>query len=245
MVKCRQRCIQADFGEIVANRPYILLSGAVSLDGYLDDAGPHRLLLSNAADLDRVDALRAQCDAILVGANTLRRDDPHLQLRDGARRDARVASGRRASPLRVTVTRGGVLPVGAHFFASSGEPALVYAAHAAAAALCSALVARAVVVDLGEQPTLDAVVADLHARGVDRLLVEGGGRVFTQFLQGGLVDELRIAVAPIFVGNARAPRFVGDGAFPWCPGCRARLIDVAALGDVAVLRYALSARCTD
>src|SRR5689334_19916644 len=77
----------------VGQRPYTLLSCAVSADGYLDDASDERLLLSNAADFDRVDAVRAGCDAILVGANTVRRDDPRLVLRDPDRRAARVAGG--------------------------------------------------------------------------------------------------------------------------------------------------------
>ena len=50
------------------DRPYTLLSCGMSIDGYLDGATPRRLLLSNDADFDRVDAVRAACDAILVGA---------------------------------------------------------------------------------------------------------------------------------------------------------------------------------
>ena len=55
-------------------RPYVLLSCATSADGYLDDARPQRLILSGPADLDRVDEVRAGCDAILVGAGTVRQD---------------------------------------------------------------------------------------------------------------------------------------------------------------------------
>ncbi|WP_280509945.1 RibD family protein [Nocardia farcinica] len=60
----------------MSGRPYVLLSAAMSLDGHLDDVGPERLRLSDAADFDRVDRVRAESDAILVGAQTLRRDDP-------------------------------------------------------------------------------------------------------------------------------------------------------------------------
>ena len=56
----------------MAERPYVLLSCAMSIDGYLDDGSGERLLLSNEADLDRVDAVRAGSDAILVGAATIR-----------------------------------------------------------------------------------------------------------------------------------------------------------------------------
>ena len=62
--------------------PYVLLSCATSADGYLDDASPERLILSGPADLDRVDEVRAGCDAILVGAQTIRADNPRLLVRD-------------------------------------------------------------------------------------------------------------------------------------------------------------------
>ena len=61
-------------------RPYVLLSVAQSLDGYIDDPSPDRLVLSSPEDLDRVDEVRAGCDAIMVGAVTLRRDNPRLRV---------------------------------------------------------------------------------------------------------------------------------------------------------------------
>ncbi|MEZ5194159.1 MAG: dihydrofolate reductase family protein [Nocardioides sp.] len=73
-------------------------------------------------------------------------------------------------------------------------------------------------------------------------MVEGGSRVHTQFLTEGLADELQLVVAPLFVGDSRAPRFVGDGSFPWDEHRRAELADVRRIGDVVLLRYALSAR---
>jgi 5-amino-6-(5-phosphoribosylamino)uracil reductase len=87
-----------------------------------------------------------------------------------------------------------------------------------------------------------AVSEDLSARGVDRLMVEGGGTVHTQFLTADLADELQLVVAPLFVGDSRARRFVSDGRFPWNLDRRATLADVRQIGDVALLRYALSSR---
>ncbi len=86
------------------SRPYVLLSCAISADGYLDDAGPERLILSGPADLDRVDGVRAGCDAILVGAGTVRHDDPRLLIRDPRRRARRAARGLPEHPARVTLT---------------------------------------------------------------------------------------------------------------------------------------------
>src|SRR6516164_5141792 len=102
----------------MAERPYTLLSCSVSIDGYLDSATDERLLLSNAADLDRVDAVRASSDAILVGAATVRNDNPRLLVRSQARQEARVARGQTPSPLKVTVTSEGQLDPRAQFFTS-------------------------------------------------------------------------------------------------------------------------------
>src|SRR5919206_2389149 len=85
-------------------RPYTLLSCAMSIDGYIGSPGS-RLLLSNDADFERIDAVRASCDAILVGAATVRMDNPRLLVRSPARREERTARGARPSPMKVTVTR--------------------------------------------------------------------------------------------------------------------------------------------
>ena len=86
------------------DRPYTLLSCGMSIDGYLGSAAPRRLELSNDADFDRVDAVRASCDAILVGAATVRNDNPRLLVRSPDRRDERTARGLPPSPIKVTVT---------------------------------------------------------------------------------------------------------------------------------------------
>ena len=103
-------------------RPYVLISCAMSVDGRIDDTGPARLMLSGPEDLERVDELRASADAILVGANTVRRDNPRLLIRSPRLRAARVAAGRPEHPLRVTVTTTGDLDPAARFFAPP-EPA--------------------------------------------------------------------------------------------------------------------------
>src|SRR4051794_24999953 len=101
------------------DRPYTLLSCSVSIDGYIGDAAS-RLLLSNEADFDRIDAVRASCDAILVGAGTVRVDNPRLLVRSQARRDARAARGLATSPMKVTVTRRAELDAHADFFTAGG-----------------------------------------------------------------------------------------------------------------------------
>ncbi|TDC36829.1 deaminase [Micromonospora sp. 15K316] len=224
-------------------RPYVLLSCATSIDGYIDDATDQRLLLSNDDDFDRIDEVRAGCDAILVGAGTVRCDDPRLLVRSAGRRRERVAAGLPGTPAKVTITARGDLDPSARFFTAGEAERLVYCASGALEKTCERVGGLATVIDGGEPLDLVEVLADLATRGVRRLMVEGGGSVHAQFLAAGLVDELHLVVAPFFVGDCRAPRFVADGRYPWHPGRRAAVAEVRQIGDVVLVRYALSDRC--
>jgi len=226
----------------MSERPYTVLSCGVSLDGYLDRAGPGRLMLSNAADLDRVDEVRAGCDAILVGAATVRNDDPRLTVKSEQRRRERVARGVPADPAKVTLTERADLDARARFFTTGFGQRLVYCAAAKAEQARDRLGKVATVMDAGDRIDVRELAADLDARGMRRLMVEGGGSVLTQFLTAGAADELQLVVAPFFVGDARARRFVDDGRFPFDERRRARLADVRRIDDVVLLRYALTAR---
>jgi len=214
----------------------------MSIDGYIHDGSDTRLLLSNDADFDRVDAVRAGCDAILVGGQTIRQDNPRLLVRSAARRDARVGRGLPPSPAKVTLTAHGDLDPAAAFFTAGTVDRLVYCASPALVKARDRLAGVATVVDAGDPVDLPGVLADLAARGIGRLMVEGGSSIHTWFLTAGLADEVQLVVAPFFVGNPAAPRFVGDGDFPWHAGHRARLAEVRQIGDVVLMRYALSDR---
>jgi 5-amino-6-(5-phosphoribosylamino)uracil reductase len=121
-------------------------------------------------------------------------------------------------------------------------PRYVYTRQAPARRLQSRLGDSATVVDLGDRVTMGAVLDDLAGRGVDRLMVEGGGSLITQFLADDLADELHVVIAPLFVGEPRAPRVVSPARFPWTAAHRAELVGTRQIGDVVLLRYALSPR---
>lgn len=226
----------------MVERPYTILSCGVSLDGYLDAATPQRLVLSNDDDLRRVDGVRADVDAILVGAATVRRDNPRLLVRSESLRRRRREQGLSESPMKVTLTRSGALDPGGCFFTTGCSEKIVYCASGAVPSARAGLGAVATVVDGGDPVDVGDVVDDLARRGVRRLMVEGGGRIHTQFLTADLADELHLVVAPFFVGDPRAQRFAGSGTYPWHPGNRARLAETRQMGDVVLLRYVLSAR---
>jgi riboflavin biosynthesis pyrimidine reductase/pyrimidine deaminase RibD-like protein len=200
-------------------KPYVLLSWATSADGYLDDASPERLILSGSDDLDRVDEVRAGCDAILVGANTVRKDHPRLLIRDPRRVAMRAARGLPEHPLRVTLTATGNLDL--------PRPFLVYQ---------------------GADLSLTDILEDLAERSVARLLVEGGAHVLAEFLAQDLANELHLAVAPFFVADQNAPRLnlptptrapAPPRTAPASPPGRMTLVDARRFGDVIVTRYLL------
>jgi riboflavin-specific deaminase-like protein len=225
----------------VPSRPYVLLSCAISADGYLDDARPERLILSGPADLDRVDEVRAGCDAILVGAGTVRHDDPRLLIRDPRRRARRAARGLPEHPARVTVTGTGDLDPAARFFAPGAER-LVYCATPALPRARARIGEKACLIDAGDPLTLEFVLNNLAERSVARLLVEGGAHVLAEFLacerSHELADELHLAVAPFFVADPAAPR-LNVPSNPNGPSSPMTLAEVQRLDDVVLHRYLL------
>lgn len=94
----------------------VTLSAAVTADGYMDDDSPRRLIISTPGDWEEVYRLRAAHDAILAGAETLRRDDPSLLVRDQAARARRVQAGLKPDIAKVTLTRSGGLSPRLRFF---------------------------------------------------------------------------------------------------------------------------------
>ncbi|KAB2592613.1 deaminase [Streptomyces arboris] len=221
-------------------RPYVLLSAAVSIDGHLDTRpGEDRLLLSNKQDFERVDSVRASVDAILVGAGTLRADNPRLLVNSAERRASRVAAGEPEYPLKVTITGTGNLDPGWKFWHHGGDKLVLAVDHEATAK------ARA---NLGDLATVQSVPAEAvwpaaldilgDAYAVKRLMVEGGGTVHTQLLEAALADELQLVIAPLLVGQFDAVRMLGPASYPGGPAARLRLLETRQIGDVVLLRYA-------
>ena len=220
-------------------RPYVLLSAAQSIDGFIDDTSPERLALSSPEDFDRVDEVRAGCDAIMVGAVTLRRDNPRLRVKSDERRAARAARGEPEELLRVIVTRSGKLGRDLRVWGSAGDK-VVYCPDAALVQLDESIGDLAMIVSLGGEVDFGALLDDLGARGIARLMVEGGEHVHTQFLHQGLADELHLTIGGFFVADPAAPRFVTPGVrLPQDSEHRMRLAGVSQAGETAVLRYLL------
>lgn len=223
--------------------PYVLAKCAMSLDGFIDDNHPERLILSDPYDFDRVDAERAECDAILIGAEALRKDNPKLLIKCEKRRKHRVTRGLPEHIIKVTVTSSGDLSNDLRFFTLGDSPKIVY---------CGSDAYRDLVRRIGEYaeivPSSNTIVdplsvlQDLKQRGVNKLMIEGGSEILTLFLCHDLVDELQVSIAPFFVGQSDAPKMVNSCRFPYNKNNRMKLVNVEMIGDMALLTYKLKKR---
>lgn len=218
--------------------PSVLLSVAMSLDGCIDDDSKDRLILSNTQDWEEIDRLRAEADAILVGAGTIRADNPRLLVRSESLVQHRIASGRSPQPLKVTLTRAGDLTPDRLFFRLGESHKLVYCPQPQAEAQRARLQDSAEVIAAGnERVDLSLMLRDLAARGVKLLMIEGGTAINTQFLAENRVDELRLMIAPKLVGSATAPRIVHPNSKLADFAQNLSLVSSVLMDDCAVLHY--------
>lgn len=180
----------------------VTLSFATTADGFLDDTAPQRLVISTPEDWAAVHRLRAQCDAILIGAETLRRDNPALLLRDEALRARRAARGVRPDLTRVVVTASGRLDPALRLFTEGAAERIVFAPHD-----LPALHGVATVIASDGPLTARFIVTELEKRGFTHLLVEGGAQILRMFLAENMADTVRCAVNPALTPgpNGRAP----------------------------------------
>ncbi|MGP8076805.1 MAG: RibD family protein [Thermoplasmata archaeon] len=182
-----------------ARRPFVWVNCAASLDGRLAFAGGKRAGLSSPEDLERVQRLRTEADAILVGVGTVVKDDPSLRVhwellgRPPGKNPTRVivdASGR--TPTNARVLDGSTPTI----IATSERATRVFPSHV------RTVIAGETRVDLGR---LFSVLFDL---GIRKLMVEGGAEILSSVLRAGLFDRFTIYYAPTVIGGATAPPVV-------------------------------------
>lgn len=224
---------------------YVYISAAISLDGYIDNGGHERLMLSNEEDLDAVKTLRARYDAILVGAETIRRDNPSLVIRNEALRAER--SKRKMSPdiIKVTVTSTGEIDPASRFFTEGHGRKIVIASTNISKEKLHSLSQVSEVAVAQTDITPETITAILENMGIKNLFIEGGSRILTMFLSSGRADYLRLAVAPFFVGDDNGKRFVGNADFTFNKDNRATLRQTYQIGDMAIAEYSLKASAKD
>lgn len=211
-----------------------IVSAAVSLDGYIDDCSPERLRLSSPEDWAQVSAMRSRCDAILVGAGTVRADNPSLTVKDTILRQRRVAAGMQEDICKVTVTRTGNIDTGCDFFTCGTGRKVVFATRQVPVDRIGEL-KKVADVFIEKEVNPGVIASRLEGLGYRTLLVEGGTSVLGMYLREGAADLFRLAVAPFFVGEEDAPRLIPTGSYGWNKDDRMCLRSVENAGGTAVL----------
>ncbi|WNY28220.1 2,5-diamino-6-ribosylamino-4(3H)-pyrimidinone 5'-phosphate reductase [Methanimicrococcus stummii] len=198
-----------------SDRPYIFINSAVSADGKLSTFERKQVKISGKADFDRVDELRAETDAIMVGIGTVLADDPSLTVKSEERRQARAAAGRDENPIRIIVDSKARTPTDADIFKKGKGRKIIVVSESAPKDKIDALSKMPetkVIVAGSDRVNLEEMAAQLKNEGINRLMVEGGATLNYGLISAGLVDELKIFVGNLIIGGKTAPTFAdGEG----------------------------------
>ena len=202
-------------------RPFVLVNVAMSADGKLSTRERRQVKISGKDDFARVDKIRAESDAIMVGIGTVLADDPSLTVKSPELVRWRKEHGMDEHPVRVVVDSTLKTPPNASILTKGEGKRVVACSKRADPQKIRELEKYANVMCIGEERVdLSLLMDKLHAIGIRRLMVEGGGRLIWSLFEAGLVDEFSCFVGNIIIGGSEAPTpadgegFVTDKGFP-------------------------------
>ena len=212
------------------SRPHVILSAAISIDGKIATRiGDSKL--SSKKDKIRIHKLRSTVDAILVGKNTVHRDDPLLTVR--------YAKGK--NPIRIILDSNGTISVNSKILQTSGKvPTIIAVSKKISKSNLQKLKKFPVeIIMTGENSVnIKSLMNNLNKRKIKTILVEGGGTVNWQFIQNNLFDEILITIAPFIIGGTNAITFVqGRGFDEITQSPRLRLNVIKKLENSLILHY--------
>lgn len=217
---------------MVKSRPHVILSAAISLDGKLASIkGDSKF--SSKKDLVRVHKLRSKIDAILVGSNTVKRDDPSLTVR--------LVKGK--NPIRIILDSRGSISLNSKIVKTSKTiPTIFAVSQKASKRRISELQKRSIeVIIVGENHVnIPTLLSKLAKKKIKTLLVEGGGTVNWEFLSKNLVDEIIVTLSPFLIGGKKAISLMeGSGFSKIKQSPKLKLRKVTKVGNEIVLKYSV------
>ncbi len=229
-------------GATAMNRPFVFINSAMSADGKISSKERRQVRISGKCDLARVDLLRAESDAIMVGVGTVRADDPKLRVKSEGLRLERRACGRADTPLRIVADSRAKTPLTARVL---GPGCIIATSGFAPQERLEMLSRRSEVLICGqERVDLEGLLSRLYERGVRKLMVEGGATLNWSLIKMGLVDEIYVYVGASIIGGATAPTLVdGDGFVAGFS--RLYLQDVERLDDGLLIRWSVALVSSD
>jgi len=225
-------------------RPYVFVNVAMSADGKLSTRERRQVKISGADDFRRVDRIKAESDAIMVGIGTVLADDPSLTVKDPALKAARVARGQDENPVRVVVDSRGRTPIEAAILNKGPGRRIIAVAGEASGNDLERLSEKGEVIAVGgDSVDLTALLEALYTRGVRRLMVEGGGTLIWSLIAADLVDEIQTFIGNMVIGGRDAPTLAdGEGFFENQGFVRLDLADVQRIEEGVLLTWRVRPR---
>lgn len=218
---------------------HVHVNAAESVDGKLSTREREQVAISGPEDFDRMDALRADADGVVVGVGTVLADDPSLTVKDAERREQREAEGRLPNPARVVADSRARTPTDAEILGDEAVTYVLVSERAAKGDIEALENAGVTVIVAGEDRVdLPGAFEQLEHHGLDSLMVEGGGELVFSLFDAGLVDRFTVYVGSTVIGGREAPTLVdGEGftdpdSFP-----ELSLTGVERMDDGVVLSY--------
>ncbi|MEM2882610.1 MAG: 2,5-diamino-6-(ribosylamino)-4(3H)-pyrimidinone 5'-phosphate reductase [Candidatus Bathyarchaeia archaeon] len=215
------------------HRPYVIIGGNMSVDGKTATVTGDGSILARRMGAElvrRLHLLRSSVDAVIVGIETIIKNNPRLTVR--------AVGGR--NPVRIVFDSAARTPLGAHVANIEEAGTIIFVSRRAPRERVSALEAKGVnVVECGsDRVDVSRALGIISEMGLGRVLVEGGGRLRWSFFKEGLVDELFLYVTPMIIGGSNAPTLVdGEGFRDSSEAIRLKLVSFEVVDGTLVLRY--------
>jgi len=220
------------------DRPFIFINSAMSADGKLSTKERKQVKISGKLDFERVDELRAQADAIMVGIGTVLADDPSLTVKSPERKAARKIAGKNENPVRIIVDSAARIPLDADIFKKGEGLRIIAVSNSAPAEKIKSLGEKALVIKTGDlKVDLGGLVAKLKEMGINTLMVEGGATLNWGMLSAGLVDEVYTFVGNLIIGGKTAPTFVDGEGFTEAELSGLELLSAEKIEEGILLRW--------
>ncbi len=221
-------------------RPFVFINAAMSADGKIATIERKQTRISGSLDFDRMDELRASSDAVMVGIGTVLSDNPSLTVKSQMRREKRRAQGKDENPVRIVVDSMARTPADADIFKKGAGKKIIAVTDMAPKEKVKQLGKHAEMIVSGEKKVdLEKLLSELKARGINRLMVEGGATLNWGLVSMGLVDEIYTFVGNIIIGGKTAPTLV-DGEGFVSDFCKLSLISCERLEDGVLVRWRIS-----
>jgi len=220
------------------DRPFVFINSAMSADGKLSTKERKQVRISGKQDFERVDELRAQADAIMVGIGTVLADDPSLTVKSPEKRASRKAAGKDENPARIVVDSSARTPLDADIFKKGEGKRIIAVSNSAPAEKIRALGKKAQVIKTGEERVdLSELARELKKMGIETLMVEGGSTLNWGMLSSGLVDEIYTFAGNIIIGGKTTPTLADGEGFTETELLELELISAEPIEEGVLLKW--------